>query len=412
MSIYQIRRAMSSDTLVGLNGDNSKGDLHTPTNGDATFNFQIVQKPTLERSIANDLTGNTLQTSRQEATTFQDPSLLEEMLNSGSSMSRERIDSEWPKHLPATAALQPQLNRRLSISEYNSTKPVYYEYEIFENGMIDRNEEEEIMVTDDEGPDIFSFAEQRERRKDSTVFSNYGNDMAMNLSPEPFLGSVPPSQQHATIIDHDSSTGGSHDLARLPSGGDAQAKKKVKDYFKINFFNGGKNPETLVDPELLDEEPQPFLKKKYFWSRKPTIPVSARDSWSLVEPVVNPSKLLASSTISSHYNLENCTTTKFSTSDTAQSSPELNLDSGVVKKKKMGFPKTRGRKPSPILDASKHFACEFCDRRFKRQEHLKRHIRSLHMGEKPFGCHICGKKFSRSDNLNQHVKTHSDGELS
>ncbi|KAI8394450.1 Zinc finger C2H2 type domain signature [Nakaseomyces glabratus] len=70
-------------------------------------------------------------------------------------------------------------------------------------------------------------------------------------------------------------------------------------------------------------------------------------------------------------------------------------------------PRTRGRKPSLVPDLSKQFGCEFCDRRFKRQEHLKRHIRSLHMGEKPYECHICNKKFSRSDNLNQHIKTHS-----
>ncbi|SCV16282.1 uncharacterized protein CGFF_05615 [Nakaseomyces glabratus] len=44
-------------------------------------------------------------------------------------------------------------------------------------------------------------------------------------------------------------------------------------------------------------------------------------------------------------------------------------------------PRTRGRKPSLVPDLSKQFGCEFCDRRFKRQEHLKRHIRSLHMAK-------------------------------
>lgn len=74
------------------------------------------------------------------------------------------------------------------------------------------------------------------------------------------------------------------------------------------------------------------------------------------------------------------------------------------------LPKTRGRKPSLIPDASKQFCCDYCDRRFKRQEHLKRHIRSLHICEKPFTCHICQKNFSRSDNLNQHIKTHAHDE--
>ncbi|AOW02037.1 C2H2-type zinc finger protein Mhy1p [Yarrowia lipolytica] len=65
----------------------------------------------------------------------------------------------------------------------------------------------------------------------------------------------------------------------------------------------------------------------------------------------------------------------------------------------------RGRKPS-IDDSKKTFVCTHCQRRFRRQEHLKRHFRSLHTREKPFNCDTCGKKFSRSDNLAQHMRTH------
>ncbi|KAI5795785.1 hypothetical protein EDC01DRAFT_593518, partial [Geopyxis carbonaria] len=48
-----------------------------------------------------------------------------------------------------------------------------------------------------------------------------------------------------------------------------------------------------------------------------------------------------------------------------------------------------------------------CLRRFKRQEHLRRHSLT-HTGERRFFCTApkCGKKFSRSDNLTQHLKTH------
>ncbi|ORY65906.1 uncharacterized protein BCR38DRAFT_168661 [Pseudomassariella vexata] len=74
-------------------------------------------------------------------------------------------------------------------------------------------------------------------------------------------------------------------------------------------------------------------------------------------------------------------------------------------------PNRRGRKQSLTEDPSKTFVCELCHRRFRRQEHLKRHYRSLHTGEKPFECNECGKKFSRSDNLSQHARTHGSGAI-
>ncbi|KAI4191496.1 MAG: hypothetical protein L6R41_000030 [Letrouitia leprolyta] len=69
----------------------------------------------------------------------------------------------------------------------------------------------------------------------------------------------------------------------------------------------------------------------------------------------------------------------------------------------------RGRKQSLTDDPSKQFVCTLCSRRFRRQEHLKRHYRSLHTHDKPFECNECGKKFSRSDNLSQHARTHGTG---
>lgn len=71
----------------------------------------------------------------------------------------------------------------------------------------------------------------------------------------------------------------------------------------------------------------------------------------------------------------------------------------------------RGRKQSLTEDPSKTFVCTLCSRRFRRQEHLKRHYRSLHTQDKPFECNECGKKFSRSDNLAQHSRTHGAGSV-
>jgi DNA-directed RNA polymerase subunit RPC12/RpoP len=77
--------------------------------------------------------------------------------------------------------------------------------------------------------------------------------------------------------------------------------------------------------------------------------------------------------------------------------------------------RTRGRKENKqadMVDTSKIYLCNYCSRRFKRQEHLKRHFRSLHTFEKPYDCTICNKKFSRVDNLNQHLKIHKQEGIS
>ncbi|KAI9313831.1 hypothetical protein BX666DRAFT_2030002 [Dichotomocladium elegans] len=76
-------------------------------------------------------------------------------------------------------------------------------------------------------------------------------------------------------------------------------------------------------------------------------------------------------------------------------------------------PRSRGRRvssiPSPTAGA-RMFTCttDGCGKVFKRSEHLKRHIRSIHTLEKPFECpyQSCSKRFSRSDNLNQHIRIH------
>ncbi|KAJ2895755.1 hypothetical protein MKZ38_006195 [Zalerion maritima] len=71
----------------------------------------------------------------------------------------------------------------------------------------------------------------------------------------------------------------------------------------------------------------------------------------------------------------------------------------------------RGRKQSFSDDPTKQFGCNMCTRRFRRQEHLKRHFRSLHTHDKPYTCDECGKSFSRSDNLSQHQRTHGMGTI-
>ncbi|UZJ52662.1 hypothetical protein CBS101457_001982 [Exobasidium rhododendri] len=79
--------------------------------------------------------------------------------------------------------------------------------------------------------------------------------------------------------------------------------------------------------------------------------------------------------------------------------------------------RSRGRRvpnnPEEINNLGKSgkvYTCKVpgCGKCFKRSEHLKRHVRSIHTDEKPFTCH-CGKTFSRHDNLNQHARVHAPG---
>lgn len=65
-----------------------------------------------------------------------------------------------------------------------------------------------------------------------------------------------------------------------------------------------------------------------------------------------------------------------------------------------------GGTTSTIDESDKPFTCTTCGKSFRRSEHLRRHIRSVHSQERPFACTLCDKKFSRSDNLSQHLKTH------
>lgn len=97
--------------------------------------------------------------------------------------------------------------------------------------------------------------------------------------------------------------------------------------------------------------------------------------------------------------------------DSAEPSTPAASSSNAGGQQSQSAPVRRGRKQSLTEDPSKPFVCELCNHRFRRQEHLKRHYRSLHTQEKPFQCNECGKKFSRSDNLSQHARTHGTGAI-
>lgn len=94
---------------------------------------------------------------------------------------------------------------------------------------------------------------------------------------------------------------------------------------------------------------------------------------------------------------------------TASTSPSSYTSNSNPKQRKthsFSKPPRNSKSSSPVEEEEKPFKCQECTKAFRRSEHLKRHIRSVHSSERPFHCSYCDKKFSRSDNLSQHLKTH------
>ena len=86
--------------------------------------------------------------------------------------------------------------------------------------------------------------------------------------------------------------------------------------------------------------------------------------------------------------------------------PNISIATATSKKNSLTSPTSGPHSADPENMEEKPFQCAECPKAFKRSEHLKRHIRSVHSNERPFPCTLCDKKFSRSDNLAQHLKTH------
>ena len=177
---------------------------------------------------------------------------------------------------------------------------------------------------------------------------------------------------------------------------------------------------TPPDSRLASEEvesPDMVLRIKYTKSSSPpakkaktmkaATPVPS-DAEIDKSPIVNGNAQSASSTTSTQ---EQQTQDQSPDSAESQASPAAAEGDNSSSAAAAAASARRGRKQSLTDDPSKTFICTLCSRRFRRQEHLKRHYRSLHTHDKPFECHECGKKFSRSDNLSQHARTHGSGAI-
>jgi uncharacterized C2H2 Zn-finger protein len=55
-------------------------------------------------------------------------------------------------------------------------------------------------------------------------------------------------------------------------------------------------------------------------------------------------------------------------------------------------------------DENPGHCCDHCEKVFTRRADLKRHMQSLHSGEKSFTCGQCDNSFATKDKLNRHKK--------
>ena len=62
------------------------------------------------------------------------------------------------------------------------------------------------------------------------------------------------------------------------------------------------------------------------------------------------------------------------------------------------------------LKKPKQYSCQPCDKSFTRSHNLKKHILTVHRGQKPYYCQACDKSYTQSSSLKTHILTFHRGQ--
>ncbi|CCE62746.1 hypothetical protein TPHA_0D01050 [Tetrapisispora phaffii CBS 4417] len=435
-----LTRVESNDTVYGSGNlknlsffNNSQSALNNDANH---FTLQILPKSNFnnnssgQSNITNDLTGNTLvtnSTSQLVASPNSDFTYNDNYINNSYNFRNEIFNNN-------------NNEKRLSISEYITDRTNYYEYEKLE---LNLNEFGILSPQEDTDFDAFSIMTDLEDTslpapdldKSSTkkvmnyfklnIFNNTHTNSNNSNSTLP-MDNMNTNFQHTTLNTTEESPqifkkryfwSRNKNIKKESGTGSEKLLNDDNITFDQDSMLNDDDSRLIIDPSQLitksntanpteGQITNDFLSSPDFIISGVENSIFSDDftenmKIEELEHIEIDTKVIVPSIFVEDFKIDKKTRIPNKTTD------HSNAQSIILPKKIGILPKTRGRKPSPILDSSKQFGCDYCERRFKRQEHLKRHVRSLHMCVKPYACHICDKKFSRSDNLSQHIKTHT-----